>query len=189
MKQFEVTIQYRRPSGSETEVVYDVEAVSMRAAKNECRKALAEDYRRKVEMIIKISAFDQTPNVPEPVRVADNRPTNLQQLARAGDTVTVAIPITGILQHMPEGKVEIVGNGGQWRRRLTRERFEQVSGMKLEPAPPRTVVKYHVTYPDGTTYVQDYPTKSSSFGLDNLVQVRITRDADTGGLISREFVG
>jgi len=182
-RSYDVTVSYVRPSGgAPVSVEYEVTEVSSRnEAVRQARDALMNDARRKVSRIIDHVAIDKTPTPPKP------------QMIRAGQMVSVSIPFTGVVHHRDDGRVELLGppigpNGERSHRRMSREMLEELTGRPLEPAPRRTRTEIVSIYPSGEQYVAGSPVRNSSYGVKNLVQVRITRYVDNGELVSKEFV-
>lgn len=202
IQNYSVRIEYYRPSGSPTTVTYDIEAKSAAKARREGIARVKADPNRRVESIIKTYAVTRSPGSitastggpehPNLQQVAKTKP--LTPIVRAGARVTVDIPFTGTVEHVPGGKVAIVGdvvfpNGQRAKRTMPREYFEQLIGADLEPAPRRTTTSYYSIYPNDGFYKQPFgPVQSSSYPLSDLVQIKVVRDAETNELISKEFV-
>lgn len=186
---YDIAITYTRPSGTDTQAFYSIEAHTPRRAKQLARKELINDPKRRVASIVDVAVVGGTVTG----RVASLHPfpyASLPKIIHAGEVLSIPRdPLVGRVRHWLNGKgIDLIDDAGQRVASIRRDMVEERTGRTLEAAPPPVETKYHITYPTGETYVQDFPTKSSSYGVENLVIVKIVRQRGSGKLVSSEIV-
>ena len=171
--QYRVHLTYYRPSGTTSSVFYTVEARSPSWAIVLAKAQAKSEPLRKIQSWSKCSAG---PLSDPPPFVAAPRPVE------AGETITVPVsPITGVLEHTSDP--DIIKVGGVRMRTGT---VEAILGRKIAPKPPKVTVQYYALYPSQVCYGSDRPIRNSSYDLDQLVQVKVTRH--DGKIVNKEIV-
>lgn len=184
---YDIAITYTRPSGTDTQAFYNIEAHTPRRAKQLARKELMSDPKRRVASIIGIAVVGGTVTGRTE---GWSPPQQVPKIIHAGEVLSIPRdPLVGRVRHWLDGQgIDLVTKDGSIVASVRRETVEKRTGRTLEAAPPPVETKYHITYPNGETYVQDFPTKSSIHGVENLVIVKIVRQRGSGKLVSSEIV-
>lgn len=171
---YNVSVKYARPSGGVVEVIeWGVEAPSKSAAKRLVKKMIEDNPNRKVSEWVNSSVEEA-----KPAFAGWGLPRDIQ----AGDTITVPMkPITGALEYTGDPEVVKVRGIVMYRRDV-----EEAMGRKIAPKPPKVTVDYYSLYPNDFCYRAGQPVRSSQHGLDQLVQVKVTRH--DGRIVNKEIV-
>lgn len=114
-------------------------------------------------------------------RISSTLPVEINPEIQNGDKITV--PLTGRIEIERGGTCILHGREGA-KIRLRAEQIERHTGRKL--AKPITV-EYLSLYPHDDVYRRNHgPVKSSQYGVENLIQIKVTRQGDK--IIAKEFV-
>lgn len=207
MTKYDVTVEYLTGSGVKKVQTYEIEARSATIAKDRLRRNFSSDLRRQSSNIIKLTAVPAKvqPNGDVVITVTDNRPplpvveASCKDLTaddefRVGQSVTV---IYGDPRLQGIYYIQSVFNDKGGSRRITLERagFNSTSAPRFVTVTParlreltrsRDTVEYKVLYPDDRVFTQGQPNTYSSYGLDQLVQIKLTKR--NGKIIKKELV-
>lgn len=176
---YDVTITYNRASDNKQLVThYILEASSDLSARRLARTRFRNDWRRRNSTILKVSS--------EPLFAPKPR-------AAAAPVPVSAYPI-GVQQRTFDGRrFTIVSEFGTSRRRpmFVIENAEGalriVSKHEIDNLlSPPTTVEYWAIYPNGNAYTNSQPVRSSSFDLNDITQIKITKQG--GKVIDKQIL-
>lgn len=86
----------------------------------------------------------------------------------------------------PNGRVAAIRRGETFVRNFDQYGRPNDSGCRWLSNEAPCVVEVVTLYPNGTVYTKDRPVGSSQYGVENLIQVRVTRRGDQ--IIKKELL-
>lgn len=215
MRLYKFRIEYTTGAGVAKTTEAEVYANNQTGAKNKVRTAFNADYRRiasKITNIVPVSTSAEVTPVQNEIKVTvvDTKTPCLTreqvETVMAGNIHRANAPYpVGSVVHIKRGPAEnqgvykvrsaFVDYRGKDVRTLEREglrrpdsvRFATITvGQLNEAIKPREVIEYKVLYPDDRVFTQSQPNTYSSYGLDQLVQIKITKV--DGKIVRKEIV-
>lgn len=201
---FTIQVNYKTQSGdNRSRFFHDIEAVSVASAKGYARNKFDGDYRHRNSRITEVIHRDGEVPIKNETIVTITAsgcitPKDVKRITGqtrpefyVGREIEIKRDQKGpaiIRANFTDRKgntrltLEYVGyvpNGGKYFVNVTPEQLR--IGMT-----PQETVSYKVIYPTGEVYDSDRPYQNSTYGVDQLVQVKITKS--NGRIIRKEIV-
>lgn len=98
-----------------------------------------------------------------------------------------------LMHRFPNGNLVVANDKAGFARTVDAYGYNLAPANRPDLRKPRvlneipTEVEYLSLYPDGNTYTKrDGPVRTSSYGVENLIQIKVTRRG--GKIVNKEFV-
>lgn len=193
---YSIHIDYKTGQGKPGSTTIDVEATSAKRAKSLASQLFANDYRRRNSRITRLTHVGGTVAAPPQVFI-DNRPIVIvpcdePKPFKVGDNLILKQgefrgPVV-IRSFFVDGKgvkrfvIERAGYAPTGQSRFSNPSEERLR--QLTQPEERTI--YKIVYPDGRVFESTTPYINSTYGIDQLIQIKVT--TVDGKIVDKELV-